>query len=72
MSEKKLERLDTELNVASRVPEKSVLTLGGIHGAELAQTWLQHPELWSSLHTAMSVGLIVSVASWATAQLKRN
>jgi hypothetical protein len=36
------------------------VTLFCIHSAELCQTALYHPDLWTGLHTALSIGLAVA------------
>ena len=38
------------------------VTLFGIHTAELVQTAVAHPEQWSNFHSAISIGMGVTVA----------
>lgn len=72
MTEKLKAPIETKIPHIQPATDKNVVTLGGIHGAELGQTLVQHPEAWSGLHTALAVGLIVSFASWALTKLKQQ
>jgi hypothetical protein len=36
-------------------------TLLGIHAVEITQTAIIHPELWTSLHSALAVGLGLTI-----------